>query len=41
MQTRFKLVEFRPSRWHIVNKKTNVPIYDDALYGKDKTLVIK
>jgi len=31
--------EFSPGRWHVVNRDTRQPIYDDAPNGKDKPRV--
>lgn len=37
----YYIKEFRPERWHICNSKTNIPVYDNEPYGKDKPLVFK
>lgn len=34
----FRIKEFSPGRWHVLNPAGN-PIYDDAPHGKDRPLV--
>jgi len=35
----FYVYEFRPGKWHVCNRKSGLPVYDDAPYGKDEPLV--